>query len=39
MLEGLPSVGEEVSLNGRPHVVRAVEFADGEHVLTLEPRT
>jgi hypothetical protein len=39
MLDGLPSVGEEVALNGRPHVVRAVEFGGGEHVLTLEPRT
>lgn len=38
MLEGLPSVGEEVPLNGRPHVVRAVDFGDGEHVLTLESR-
>jgi hypothetical protein len=38
MLEGLPSVGEEVPLNGRPHVVRAVDFGEGEHVLTLEPR-
>jgi hypothetical protein len=39
MLEELPSSGEEVALNGRQHVVRAVEFGDGEHVLTLEPRT
>jgi hypothetical protein len=38
MLESLPSVGEEVELNGRPHVVRAVEFGGGEHVVTLEPR-
>jgi hypothetical protein len=37
-LEGLPNVGDEVPLNGRPHVVRAVEFGGGEHVLTLEPR-
>ena len=39
MLEALPSVGEEVSLNGRAQVVRAVEFVGGEHVLTLELRT
>jgi hypothetical protein len=39
MLDGLPTVGEEVPLNGRPHVVRTVEFGGGEHVLTLEPRT
>jgi hypothetical protein len=38
MLEGLPSTGEEVPLNGRQYVVRAVEFGDGEHVVTLEPR-
>lgn len=37
MLERLPSVGEEVPLNGRPHVVRAVEFGGGEHVLELAP--
>jgi hypothetical protein len=37
-LDALPSVDDEVELNGRPHVVRAVEFGDGEHVLTLEPR-
>jgi hypothetical protein len=38
MLDALPNVGEEVMLNGRPHVVRAVEFGGGEQVLTLEPR-
>jgi hypothetical protein len=38
VLEGLPSVGEEVRLNGRPHVVRAVEFSGSEHVLELEAR-
>jgi hypothetical protein len=37
-LDGLPEVGDEVRLNGRTHVVRAVEFGGGEHVLTLEPR-
>jgi hypothetical protein len=38
MLDGLPSVGEEVALNGRAHVVRAVDFGGGEYVLTLEPQ-
>jgi hypothetical protein len=37
ILDDLPRVGEEVALNGRPHVVRDVDFGDGEHVLTLEP--
>jgi hypothetical protein len=37
-LEAIPTVGDEVRLNGRPHVVRAVEFGGGEHVLELEPR-
>jgi hypothetical protein len=37
-LDNLPSVGEEVRLNGRPHVVRSVEYGDGEHVLELSPR-
>jgi len=37
-LERLPGVGDEVRLNGRPHVVRSVEFGGGEHVLELEPR-
>jgi hypothetical protein len=36
-LDTLPSVGDQVSLNGRPHVVRSVEFGDGEHVLELSP--
>ena len=39
MLDSLPSVGDEVALNGRAHVVRAVDFGDGEYVLTLEPRS
>ena len=34
-LDDLPSVGEEVSLNGRLHVVRSVDFGGGEHVLRL----
>jgi hypothetical protein len=38
MLETLPSVGEEVALNGRPHVVRRVDFGGGEHVLELAPK-
>jgi hypothetical protein len=38
VLETLPEVGDEVALNGRRHVVRAVEFGGGEHVLELEPR-
>jgi hypothetical protein len=38
LLDGIPAVGEEVRLNGRPHVVRAVDFGGGEHVVTLEPR-
>jgi hypothetical protein len=37
-LERLPAVGDEVELNGRPHLVRAVEFRGGEHVLELEAR-
>jgi hypothetical protein len=39
MLDGLPAVGDEVALNGRAHVVQAVDFGGGEHVLTLEPRS
>jgi hypothetical protein len=37
-LDALPDVGDEVRLNGRIHVVRAVEFAGREHLLTLEPK-
>jgi hypothetical protein len=36
-LEALPRVGDEVPLNGRRHIVRAVDFGGGEHVLELEP--
>ena len=36
--EQLPAVGDEVRLNGRPHVVRSVEFRGGEHVLDLAPQ-
>jgi len=38
ILDDLPSVDDEVALNGRPHVVSDVDFGGGEHVLTLEPR-
>jgi hypothetical protein len=37
-LDVIPAVGEEVELNGRRHIVRAVDFGGGEYVLTLEPR-
>jgi hypothetical protein len=37
-LDALPSVGDEVRLNGRTHVVSSVDFGGGEHVLELEPR-
>ena len=37
-LDGLPAVGDEVQLNGRPHVVRSVEFGGGEHVLQLHAK-
>lgn len=37
MLEALPTEGDEVPLNGRAYVVRAVDFGSGEHVLKLEP--
>jgi hypothetical protein len=36
-LESLPSVGDQVPLNGRPYTVHAVEYDAGEPVLTLEP--
>jgi len=38
ILDELPSVGDEVALNGRSHVVRGVDFGDGEHVVTLDAR-
>ena len=38
-LEGLPNVGDQVPLNGRPYTVRSVEYDGGEPVLALEPRT
>ena len=34
-VDDLPGVGDELQLNGRAHVVRAVEFGGGEHVLQL----
>jgi hypothetical protein len=37
-LDSLPAVGEEVRLNGRPHVVRSVDFGGGEHVLQLHAK-
>jgi hypothetical protein len=37
-LDGLPRVGDEVRLNGRPHVIRSVEFGGGEHVLQLHAK-
>jgi hypothetical protein len=37
-LDHLPSVGEELRLNGRPHVVRSVDFGGGEHVLQLHAK-
>jgi hypothetical protein len=37
-LDALPHVGDEVTLNGREHVVRAVEFGGGEYVLRLAAR-
>jgi hypothetical protein len=38
-LDDVPAVGEEVHLNGRAQVVRAVDFGGGEQVVTLEPRS
>ena len=35
-LEGLPNVGDQVPLNGRPYTVRALEYDGGEPVLALE---
>jgi hypothetical protein len=35
-LDGLPSVGDEVPLNGRPYRVRSVDYDAGEPVLALE---
>jgi hypothetical protein len=35
-LEGLPNVGDEVRLNGRPYTVRSVDYDAGEPVLALE---
>jgi hypothetical protein len=35
-LEGLPSAGDQVPLNGRPYTVRAVEYDGGETVIELE---
>lgn len=35
-LDALPSVGEDVRLNGRRYVVRSVDYGGGESVLELE---
>jgi hypothetical protein len=35
-LEGLPEIGDEVPLNGRPYRVRSVDYDGGEPVLALE---
>jgi hypothetical protein len=35
-LDGLPAVGDEVPLNGRPYTVRSVDYDGGEPVLALE---
>jgi hypothetical protein len=36
-LESLPEVGDQVPLNGRSHIVHAIEYDGGEPVLALEP--
>jgi hypothetical protein len=35
-LDRLPNVGDRVPLNGRPYVVRSVDYDAGEPVLALE---
>ena len=35
-LDRLPSVGDQVPLNGRPFVVRSVDYVGGEPVLALD---
>lgn len=37
-LDGIPSVGEELALNGRSLVVRSVVHQGGEPLLTLAAR-
>jgi hypothetical protein len=37
VLDTLPNQGDEVSLNGRRHVVRSIEYGSGEPALELEP--
>jgi hypothetical protein len=38
-LDGLPSVGDQVPLNGRSYTVRSVDYDAGETVLALEAAT
>jgi hypothetical protein len=38
-LDGLPSVGDDVPLNGRAYTVRSVDYDSGEPVLALEAST
>ena len=37
-LDGLPEVGDAVTLNARPYTVRSIEYDAGEPVLALEPQ-
>ena len=37
-LDAIPSVGEELRLNGKPYLVRTVEYGGGEQVVELEAR-
>ena len=37
-VDELPSVGDRVPLNGRPYVVRSVDYDAGEPVLSLDSR-
>lgn len=36
-LETPPAEGDEVTLNGRRHVVRSIEYGSGDPALELEP--
>ena len=35
-LDSIPSVGEELRLNGKAYLVRTVEYGGGEQVVELE---